>query len=95
MENSKVYVAMGAGKIEIPGRDVYRIHAREAFRILESSEFANRLPRFDLAVASSVEEIDKIIRPVKSKKMSLLRPRSAVLFLGEPKVTRTLDQWTT
>jgi len=84
-ENSKVYVANGVGKIEIPGRDVSRIHAREAFKRLESSEFNNRLPRFDLAVASSVEEIDKIIRPANSLNISLLRPRGAILFLGEAK----------
>jgi threonine dehydrogenase-like Zn-dependent dehydrogenase len=84
-KNSKIFVAAGAGSIEIPGRDVSRIHIHEAFKKLEGSEFANRIPRFDIAVASSVEEIDRIIRPIRSKEISLLRPRGAVLFLGEPK----------
>ncbi len=82
-ENSKIYVAAGVGEIEIPDRDVIRIPAPEAFKRLESSEFANRLPCFDLAVASSVEEIDRIIRPCRSKEISLVRPRGAILFSGE------------
>jgi len=83
-ENSKIYATEGTGGIEIPGKDVIKGSIRKAYSRLESSEFENRLPHFDVAVASSAEEIDGIIRPVASQEISLVKPRGAVLFLGEP-----------
>ena len=40
------------------------------------------VPRFDLAIASSLAEMDQIIRPLEGIEFSILRPRGAILFTG-------------
>ena len=37
-------------------------------------------PRFDLAIASSLAEVDQIMRPVPGEEVSLVRPRGAILL---------------
>lgn len=63
---------------------VYRGSPSEAFEIMRSNEFGGRLPRFDLCIASSLQDIDSVIRPKSDSEESLLRPRGAVLFAGKP-----------
>ena len=41
-------------------------------------------PRFDLAVASSLAEVDQIVRPVPGQEFSMLRARGAVLLTKSP-----------
>lgn len=50
-----------------------------AERILEGVDFEGKLPRFDLAICGSPDEIAMAIRPNKSHENSLVRPRSAIL----------------
>ena len=58
--------------------------AMEASQILKDSyEFQNRIPRFDLAIVTSPEEIDSAIRPDPNSEESLVRPRGAILVLQE------------
>lgn len=62
---------------------LYLFDIPTAEKVLDSEEFANRLPRFDLGVASSLEEIDSLIRPNVNHENSLVRPRGAILFKGD------------
>lgn len=41
------------------------------------------VPRYDLAIASNLAEIDAIVRPLAGIEFSILRPRSAVLFASK------------
>ena len=62
---------------------VYESDILSAETVLESKEFADRLPRFDLGVASSISEVDALIRPNPANENSLIRPRGAILFKGD------------
>lgn len=62
-----------------------------AENILKSKSFQNRLPRFDLSIVSSLEEIDYIIRPSKSHENSLIRPRGCILYAGSQNSNPLLD----
>jgi len=62
---------------------LYQTDISSAEKILESEEFANRLPRFDLGIATTLEEIDLLIRPSAGHENSLVRPRGAILFKGD------------
>lgn len=67
------------------GSDV-RIHTsnpKEAIAHLQSKAFADKLPRFDLAIVSTVSEIEQAIRPVQNQEESLVRPRGAILVIPE------------
>lgn len=70
---------------------IYQTDINSAEKILESEEFANRLPRFDLGIATSLEEIDLLIRPNSSHENSLVRPRGAILFKGDSHGNPMLD----
>jgi len=83
-ENETVYIASKNKNVAITGKKNYHMGAAAAVDTLESTEFQNRLPRFDLAVATSIEEIDKAIRPTQDNESSLVRPRGAILFKGDP-----------
>lgn len=63
-------------------KNTYRMSPFDAQAILDSQEFDQRLPRFDIAVASTLEDIDSIIRPSKNNENALVRPRGAILFQG-------------
>ncbi|NUM40404.1 MAG: alcohol dehydrogenase catalytic domain-containing protein [Leptospiraceae bacterium] len=85
-ENSKIYISPNVKIDSLPqGYTEYRLSFEEAVKVLHSPEFSGRLPRFDLAIASNTDEIDKILRPSKEDENSILRPRGAILFQGEPK----------
>lgn len=43
--------------------------------------FANRLPRYDLAIVGDFSEIERCIRPREGSEESLVRPRGAILYL--------------
>ncbi len=84
-KNEWAYVAPGASSVALP----YEIASFKggyaaAEEFLRSERFASRIPRFDLALASNMEEIDRIIRPGESHERSLVRPRGAILFRGDP-----------
>lgn len=83
-KNELVYVSTSLkGKLDLHGKKEYSPNASELNSLLNAKEFEGRLPRFDLAIASSVEEIDFILRPFAGSEESLLRPRGAILFKGE------------
>ncbi|BDA80503.1 threonine dehydrogenase [Leptospira kobayashii] len=58
---------------------VFEGNASEGEAILLSDAFANRLPRFDLVIAGTSEEVGLAIRPNPKSETSLVRPRSAIL----------------
>lgn len=63
-----------------------RIHTADpatAQKILGSMEFQDRIPRFDLAIVSNLEEVDAMIRPNAGREESLVRPRGAILILPD------------
>ncbi|RJP79654.1 MAG: threonine dehydrogenase [Desulfobacteraceae bacterium] len=82
-DNQEIYVAGNVHPDLLPGRNVHRLDGSDAVKMIRGPAFQNRLPRFDLAVASSVQEIDSIIRPVEAGGISLVRPRGAILFAGD------------
>lgn len=51
-------------------------------------------PRFDLAVASSLQEVDQILRPVPSEEVSLVRARGAILLVDNNKEEETKSNTT-
>jgi threonine dehydrogenase-like Zn-dependent dehydrogenase len=82
--NEWVYVAPGAGGFDLPAR--YRAHrgdAATAMSYVTSDAFRGRLPRFDIAVASSIDEIDSCIRPSSAHERSLVRPRGAIIVAAD------------
>lgn len=73
------------------GAQVYRVNHGEAETLLLSGEFTNRLPRFDIGIADSVENIDLLIRPNENHENSLIRPRGAILFSGSGQGNKLLE----
>lgn len=63
----------------------------EALALAKSEQFKERLPRFDSALVSSLEEIDRAIRPCLGSEESLVSPRRAILFKGETKGNPLLE----
>lgn len=61
----------------------FRGDSPSALRFMKSDTAPDTLGRFDLAVASSIEEIDACIRPESGREESLVRPRGAVLYGGD------------
>jgi len=51
----------------------------EQVKNLWSKEFIDKLPRFDLAIVTNLEEIDLVIRPFVDSQESLVRPKGAIL----------------
>ncbi|TGN17100.1 alcohol dehydrogenase catalytic domain-containing protein [Leptospira idonii] len=67
-------------KDKIPqGIRFYEGNESDAERILASKEFEGKLPRFDLVIAGSPDEIGKTIRPNSKHENAIVRPRSAIL----------------
>ncbi|PJZ53647.1 alcohol dehydrogenase catalytic domain-containing protein [Leptospira adleri] len=90
--NQTVYVAPSVGKISLPSHfKVYYGSIEEAEAILLSKDFQGYVPRFDLGIAGTAEEIDLLIRPSVKHENSLIRPRSAILFKGESKGNPLLE----
>lgn len=50
---------------------------------LNEMEKEGKFPRFDIAIAMHLEEIDRCIRPSEGKEDSLVRPRGAILYLPQ------------
>ena len=82
-KNQTVLLAPGVDRFKIKDKNCYRKDPKEAGSIFEGTDFQNRLPRFDIAVASSILEIDSIIRPDPETENTLIRPRGAILFKGD------------
>lgn len=92
-KNANIYLSPGTStevEAEIrktaPHAVLHRMPALEAAKkIKEGWKLPGSLvPRFDLAVASSLAEADQIIRPLEGQEFSILRPRGAILFTGQP-----------
>lgn len=58
---------------------VFSGSAKQAESTLEGPEFKNKVPRFDIVVVGSPEEIGLAIRPNPAHENALVRPRSAIL----------------
>jgi threonine dehydrogenase-like Zn-dependent dehydrogenase len=67
-----------------PNAIIHRMSAAEAAAKIRGgwNLEGSPVPRFDLAVASTLAETDQIIRPAEGVEFSILRPRGAVLFAG-------------
>lgn len=82
--NEMIFTAPGA---EGPAmKEPYRIRHddyQSAQRALKGNDFSGRLPRFDIAIASTPAGIDGCIRPSPANEESLVRPRGAILFRGD------------
>lgn len=89
-KNRNVYIAPGVpAHIEEQIRKasdavLHRMSAEDAAQKIRSGLWpeGSIVPRFDLAVASSLAEVDSIIRPLAGIEFSILRPRGAILFTG-------------
>jgi len=55
----------------------------EAHTKLDEIDRDGKFPRFDIAIATKLEEIDSCIRPIQGKEDSLVRPRGAILYLPQ------------
>lgn len=82
--NQTIYCAPGVRDVPAEDHTLYGGDTATADATLSGSDFVGRLPRFDLAVASSQAEIDAIIRPSRLHENSLVRPRGGILFKGDP-----------
>ncbi|WP_000687502.1 alcohol dehydrogenase catalytic domain-containing protein [Leptospira interrogans] len=90
--NRTVYVAPNVGKVTLPSHfKVYYGKIEDAEKILSTEDFRGRIPRFDLGIAGTVEEIDRLIRPSRSHENSLIRPRGAILFQGKSEKNYILE----
>jgi threonine dehydrogenase-like Zn-dependent dehydrogenase len=82
--NKTAFLSPGVELTSVPGKTCFQASAGQAGQFLDSDEFDGTLRRFDIAVASSLDEIDQIIRPGTKDEDSILRPRGAILFVGDP-----------
>ena len=89
--NANVYVSPNVSKdavdraISWKNQTFHQMEALEArSRIQTDPAFlkSSPLPRFDLAIVTSLAEADSVIRPVKGEEFSILRPRGAILLLA-------------
>jgi hypothetical protein len=55
----------------------------DAHAKLDDLNKIGKFPRYDLAIATQLEEIDRCIRPIEGKEDSLVRPRGAILYLPQ------------
>lgn len=79
-KNEIIYIAPSPQNVlEIPNRLTFTPELSEFPEFWQKEEFKNKLPRFDLAIASNLQEIDTIIRPFSHSEESLVRPRGAIL----------------
>ena len=92
-KNREVFISPGNASIVIENPDIHIFTGSisEAENVLGGEPFVDRIPRFDLAIAGSIEDIDRIIRPSKENENSLVRPRGAILFRGESKANKLLE----
>ena len=66
-----------------PQRRFHRVGVTGGLALVDSGDLpGSPLPRFDLALASSPEEVDEILRPDRGREISLVRPRGAILLGG-------------
>ncbi|MBN2158897.1 MAG: alcohol dehydrogenase catalytic domain-containing protein [Spirochaetes bacterium] len=81
--NKWLYISPGNSIIHLPGHfRSFRGSVKEGLEFLCGADFQGRLPRFDIAIASSESEIDGCIRPSIENENSIVRPRGAILFSG-------------
>jgi hypothetical protein len=82
--NQWIVVSPGVGMtLDLPERyKIYRGNFPSADAFLQNEAFRDRLPRFDIGIASTPDELDSCIRPVMEHERSLVRPRGAILWKG-------------
>jgi threonine dehydrogenase-like Zn-dependent dehydrogenase len=84
-ENKWIYISPGIVIHDLPDRfSTHQGDSSSAEALLHGDEFRGSLPRFDMAIASSADEIDSCIRPATHHEQSLIRPRGGIIFRGEP-----------
>jgi threonine dehydrogenase-like Zn-dependent dehydrogenase len=79
--NHIVYVSPNLTNLNLP-KDFITFTSNnysDCSNYLKADIFKNRIPRFDLAIVKSLEEIDFVIRPSQNSEESLVRPRGAIL----------------
>jgi threonine dehydrogenase-like Zn-dependent dehydrogenase len=64
-----------------PHLQIFQGTFQEGLNFIQKQSTADKLPRFDLAIATSPNDIASIIRPIPGSEESLLRPRGAILVL--------------
>ncbi|MCB1192405.1 MAG: threonine dehydrogenase [Leptospiraceae bacterium] len=90
-KNLNIYVSPRVPKINLKDKNVFDLSASDAIKKLDSDVFANSLPRYDVGIASDLEEIDTIIRPNRMNENSLIRPRGSILFNGNSQKNPLLE----
>lgn len=80
--NEKIWVSPNlASKLNLGNKKTYSTKIEDLKTLWESKDFKDRLPRFDLAIVESIEEIDIALRPFSDSEESMVRPRGAILVL--------------
>jgi threonine dehydrogenase-like Zn-dependent dehydrogenase len=81
--NQWVFISPEVALHDLPEHfKTYRGDFPSADSFLQREDFRDRLPRFDISIASSTQELDGCIRPVSEHERSLIRPRGAILWKG-------------
>jgi threonine dehydrogenase-like Zn-dependent dehydrogenase len=79
-KNEIIYLSPSlTGALNLEGRNVYSPKREDLSHFWNQTIFKTRLPRFDLAIVESLEEIDQMIRPFSDSEESMIRPRGAIL----------------
>ena len=85
--NNAFFLSQQTADLQIEKNDIsiYTGSIEDGEQTLTTDSFKKRIPRFDIAVVSSAEEIDAVVRPSAVHENSLIRPRGAILFNGDAK----------
>ena len=82
-KNETVYISpLLRNVLEISNKLSFSPEFSEFPEFWNRDPFKNKLPRFDIAIAQNIQEIDTIIRPFQNSEESLVRPRGAILVYG-------------
>lgn len=80
--NEKIWISPNlSSKLNLSTKRTYSTKIEDLKTLWESKDFEGRLPRFDLAIVESIEEIDTALRPFSDSEESMVRPRGAILVL--------------
>ena len=85
-ENRKNHLIYSSLKFPIKNREIFTGSVKDAEFFLSQKHFNDEIERFDLGIATDLNEIDSIIRPNKNHQNSILRPKSAILYKQTKKV---------
>jgi threonine dehydrogenase-like Zn-dependent dehydrogenase len=82
-DNQAIYLSPGVKNIDLKNKHLFKGDPLSAQKAAGSDGFPGRLPRFDVAVAATLDEIDSIIRPNPENENALIRPRGTIFFKGD------------